>query len=271
MNWLEGAVMTTQDTDSNYDTDSDSDDTDSGSDHTDSDSDDTDSDSDHTDSDSGDTDSSHSTKTILLEQLDKLLGQFYSPRNRKDYFDENGKGRFRQFCEEELHDDDDIKEQLKEDMEDSELADEDFLEYFMKYTPYYSSTETYDEGRSQQEQWWYIIQYLYQHRQLPPHSVPFISWRDISDAVKHQMYSAIGTKMDEVIEDIEESESVKLYDLSAKAVDNFVNLLQQKKRMSNIEVAFFRDIVERAKQYQMGQSLVFITSSAVYCVFNKRQ
>ena len=176
--------MTTQDADSNYDTDSDSDDTDSTE------------------------TSSHEQETILLEQLDKLLGQYYSPKNRKDYFDENGKGRFRQICEQELIDyDDEIEEELKKDMEDSELAYEDFCENIMKYTPYYSSTETYDEGRSQKEQWWYMIQYLYQYRQLPPHSVPFISWRNISDAVKHQMYSAIGTKMVEVIGDIEESET----------------------------------------------------------------
>ena len=210
-------------------------------------------------------------ETSLCEQLDKLWGQYYSPRNRKDYFDENGRGRFGQFCEECGMDDEVLEEELKCVMEDTQLADEDFLEAVMKYTAYYSSTETYDEGRSQQEQWWYIIQYLYQHRQLPPHSVPFISWRDISDAVKHQMYSAIGTKMDEVIEDIEESETAKLYDLSPKAVGDFVNLLQQKRRMSNIEVTFFRDLVERAKQYSLGQSLVFITSFAVYCVFHRRQ
>lgn len=65
--------------------------------------------------------------------------------------------------------------------------------------------------------------------------------------------------MDAVIEDIEESETINLYDLSSEAVDDFIVLLQQKKRMSNNEVTFFRGVVERAKLYGMHESLVSIS------------
>lgn len=34
----------------------------------------------------------------LIQEIDQLLGQYYISKNRTDYFDEDGIGKFRSFC-----------------------------------------------------------------------------------------------------------------------------------------------------------------------------
>ncbi len=78
----------------------------------------------------------------IITQIDILLGAYYKLMNRRDYFDDDGIGKFAAFCDDNGFDDDDVCEELEEEectLED--FADDDDIINFPFSYPYGDPTK----------------------------------------------------------------------------------------------------------------------------------
>ena len=71
------------------------------------------------------------------------------------------------------------------------------------------------------------------------------------------MYTAISTKMHEVIQ--ENDSSVNIYDLSEDAAGKVIELLQNKRKLSNKEVQFIGNAVQRAREFKSEKAPLSIS------------
>ena len=231
----------------------------------------------------------------LVEELDRLLGKYYESKNRTDYSGKDDIGKFRAFCEEHgIYDD--MLEDMFEDMlnnicgqdngtgeddDDDEwpewLAREDDidLDKFIGTDdncdfPCFERLPDADSVRHKKEQFLHLFQQLYELRIVPSDvdlrrsffqnlSNKFrasISWSNIVESLKHELCEAISTKMDGVVVDME---SKQLIEASL-----------QNRKLSDKEVKFIRNAVERAKKFKaasdglLNSSVISKSSHFVY-------
>ena len=180
--------------------------------------------------------SSRQKKKSIIRKIDRLLGIYYLSKNRNDYYDENGNGKFYNFCEEYGFDDDILVWVLQGDDIDKNLLVMLFFPQNGDF-PCYEPLRDSDPEKHQKEQFLRLIRSY------------VISWWNIAECLKHEMYTAIYSKMHEVIE--ENKASINVYDLDADAIDKFISMLQNKKQLSNREVIFIQNAVRRARGASM--------------------
>ena len=198
----------------------------------------------------------------LVQELDKLFGEYYASKKRNDYFNQSGQGKFRSLCERLgiAH-----NNWLKITIEKEDIYDHlrDDNTFFLDF-PCFSHPPFSDQGAYREEQLCLVFDQLYEYRRVPSDKelctkfIPeFMSWFHIAESVKHQMTSSLCTKMKEVLED-ENSDFTKnfeLNDFSQEAVGQFVANLQQRRKLSNKEVDFIERVVYRAREFEAGKDI----------------
>ena len=198
----------------------------------------------------------------LVNELDQLFGEYYASKKRRDYFNESGKGKLWSLCERSSIDHNNwLKEIIeKEDIYDLLRNDKSFFPDF----PCFSHPPFSDQGPYRKEQLCLVFDQLYEHRLVPSDKelcmkfIPeFMSWFHIAESVKHQMNTALCTKMKEVLEDSNSdfTKGFELNDFSQQAVTHFVANLQQRRKLSNKEVEFIERVVDRAREFEAGKDI----------------
>ena len=66
------------------------------------------------------------------------------------------------------------------------------------------------------------------------------------------MYTAISTKMYEVIHDIKWSKVISVEDIEDEAVKQFIDLMEQKMQLTNKEVTFIQNAASRARTFKIS-------------------
>ena len=196
----------------------------------------------------------------LVQELDQLFGKYYASKDRTDYFDGSGKGKFWSLCEDygQAHDSA-LKQFIAADyIYDHFLADNAFSRDF----PCFSRPPFSESGPYSGEQLCLLFDQLYEQRRVPWDKelcmklIPeFMSWFHIAESVKHEMSTGISIKMKEVFDDWKSSRPSKLNDFTPDAMEKFIADLQEKRKLNNKEVEFIRSAVERARHFEAGKDI----------------
>ena len=200
----------------------------------------------------------------VVPELDRLFGEYYASKNRNDYFDESGKGKFKILCDRFGIDHISVLEYaINSKYKSSNLYChfKDDMEFCGSF-PCFFRPPVSDQGPYPDKQLWVLFFHLYKHRRVPSDKElcnklisQIMSWSLIAECVRHQMSAAISTKMKEILDDSNSkfSKSFKWNDLSNKALKHIVADLQMKKKMTNKEVHFIERIVKRAREVAAGE------------------
>ena len=198
--------------------------------------------------------------TSLAEELDQLFGEYYASKNRFDYFEESGKGKFWSLCKRHGLE----FSELLEEANDLGLFSDHLLgaSAFIADFPCFSHPPFSEQGPYRNEQLMFVFDELYQQRLVPSDKelcmkfIPeFMSWSHIAECVKHQMSAELGNKMKDVFDDWKFEESFELNDFGSDAVRQFIADLQRKRKLSNKEVEHIHGVVERARKFEAGKDV----------------
>ena len=236
-----------------------------------------------------DLETSYLAKHKFGYKVDQLLGEYHVSRNKGEkYFDETGTGKFRKYIDQEwgyVPDDDYLRECMQDDPESFctnrmiswyKMArnlkcwrtenvngdDEELDEVF----PFFEPLRKMDGPLHRMQQFVVIFQYIYEHERIPTvielkssilAKYNFISWWHIAESLKHEMYKAISVKMHEVMDSAEMKEydtnDTKKEAFNEEKVMKIIALLQTKSKLSNKEVVFIRNAVQRARQFKAAK------------------
>ena len=201
-----------------------------------------------------------------IDELDQLLGEYYASKNYKNYFDETGRGKFRLFIVTRGWNDDQWNsyitghnriDDLRTWMLDDIFHPNDDFPCFHRSTAD-NSVHEHAPRTLQRGHFAHIFMKLYHLRMVPSDDelrMSFfresISWTQIAESLKHEMYSAISTKMHEVIDDIKSTEIMAVDHIGEDAVDQFIDLLEGKITVSNKEAIFIQNAVARARGFRL--------------------
>ena len=176
----------------------------------------------------------------IVRKVDRLLGIYYLSQNQNDYYDTNGNGKFYNWCEEQgFADDDDILEELQHDLDENVLLF--FIDEHGEFPCYEPLLDT-DPEKHKKEQFLHLIR-LYADKE----DVLIVSWWNIAECLKHEMYTAIYSKVQEAIKEV--TSSIDMYGLGAGPIRKFIFALQNKKKLTNREVIFIQNAVKRARHF----------------------
>ena len=193
----------------------------------------------------------------LVEQLDDLLAKYYASKNR------SYQSEFSEYCEDnDFEDDDYVTMDLAEDVNDSQLVY--FMVEYGKDFPCFEPLRDSDPYQHKKEQFLCLIRLLHQTNDVPSDQQlrvtrfqQFITWKHIPMCLQHEMYTAISTKMHEVIQ--ENDSSLDMDDLSEDAVGKVIELLQNKRKLNNKEVQFIGNAVQRAREFKSEKAPLSIS------------
>ena len=200
-----------------------------------------------------------------IRETDQLLGEYYASNEYKNYFDETGRGKFRLMMEDNGCDDDILQSWMVQDRFRKDLESWMFDEHFHSNDEFPSFQTSQESPESvprelQKKLFAHLFLELYRLRAVPTNDelrmslfCDSISWWHIAECLKHEMHTAISTKMHEVIEDVKSSKVFSIEDIGEEAAKQFIDLLQRKRRLSNKEVAFIQNAVARARELKSGK------------------
>ena len=198
----------------------------------------------------------------FIHEMDQLLADYYGSKNYVTYFDETGRGKFRSLIEDWGWNDNQCHSWMERDNFRHKLETCLFDEWFHPDDafPCFERSQPLVSRELQRKQFAHMFLKLYRLRVVPTNDAlrmsflrESMSWLQIAQCLKHEMYTAISTKMHEVIEDIQFSKTILIEDIGDEAVMQFIDLLQAKRQLSNKEVAFIQNAVNRARDFKSGK------------------
>ena len=197
-----------------------------------------------------------------IRELDQLLGKYYASKGYETYFDGTGRGKFRIWLHDEGRNDDQCDSWFQWNPKVKHDLKTWIFEYFHPNDdfPCFETSRQPVSRELQKRQFAHMFLKLFRLRVVPTNDelrMSFlrenISWWNIAECLKHEMYTAISTKMHEVIEDIKSSKMMAIDDIGGNAVMQFIDLLQSKMTLSNKEVTFIHCAVGRAREFKSDE------------------
>ena len=75
-----------------------------------------------------------------------------------------------------------------------------------------------------------------------------LGWKEVAHAVRHDMFPVMATSMEAVISSLPTDFDVE--DLSDKSTERVISRLHEKRKLSTMEVAQIKDLVQRTRDYK---------------------